>query len=156
MSATTSAGQPEPTPAEDPHGAPWWLGLAVGGGIFLFGLRGFIVDEAQTQPMDWLKWVLGGLLSHDAILAPVAIVVGWLLTRLVPVAVRGGIQGTLAVAATVVVMAYPVLRAEGREPDNPSLLPLDYGKNLAIVIAIILVAGVALTFARAARRRTRT
>lgn len=158
MSATTPTDESkhDPTASEDPHGVPWWLGLAVGGAIFAFGIRGFVEDELQTRPGDWLKWVVGGLFTHDAILAPVAIVAGWLLTRLIPVAVRGGIQATLAVAATVVVMAYPVVKAAGREPDNPSLLPHDYGKNLAIVVAIILVTGVVLTFARAAQRRSRT
>ena len=42
-------------------------------------------------------------------------------------------QATLAVCAVVVVMSVPVLKAVGRRPDNPSLLPHDYGRNLAIV-----------------------
>ena len=45
------------------------------------------------------------------------------------------------------------LRSDGREADNQSLLPHDYGENLAIVLAAILAGGVLRTLTRAARER---
>jgi len=45
----------------------------------------------------------------------------------------------------------PVVLVKGRAADNPSLLPHDYGRNLAIVLALILVAGLLITLARARR-----
>jgi hypothetical protein len=145
---------PEPTPAADappPSGLAWRVGLAVGGAIFAFGLYGLLHNARQTVPADVLKWIAGALVLHDAIVAPAVLVAGVALTRILPAAIRTGIQATLAVCAVVVVMSVPVLKAVGRRPDNPSLLPHDYGHNLAIVIAVILAGGTLLTLVRARR-----
>lgn len=139
--------------SETPSGPAWWIGLIVGGGVLTFGLIGLITNSAQTRPSNMVKWVVGGLIAHDALVAPAVIVASFLLARLLPAAVRGGIQATLAVCAVLVVMSVPVLKAAGRDPNNPSLLPSDYPQNLAIVLAIVLIGGVALTLLRAARRR---
>lgn len=143
-----------PAPAEaTPSATAWRLGLAVGGAVFAFGLYGLLHNAAQTVPGNVVKWIAGSLILHDAILAPAALVAGLVLARLLPAAIRAGMQATLAVCAVVVVMSVPVLRAAGRRPDNPSLLPHDYARNVAIVIAVILVGGTLLTAVRAARAR---
>lgn len=142
--------------SETPSGPAWWLGLIAGGGVLTFGFIGLMTNSAQTRPGNMVKWVVGGLIAHDAIVAPAVVAISFLLARLLPAAVRGGIQATLAVCAVLVVMSYPVLKAVGRDPNNPSLLPLDYPRNLAIVLAIVLVGGVTLTLLRAARRRRPT
>ncbi len=138
---------------ETPSGPAWWIGLIIGGGVFTFGLIGLMTNSSQTRPGNMVKYVVGGLIAHDALVAPAVVIVAFLLTRLLPAAIRGGIQATLAVCATLVVMSIPVLRGDGRDPNEPSLLPYDYPRNLAIVLAIILVGGIALTLARAARQR---
>lgn len=138
---------------ETPSGLAWRLGLAFGGAIFAVGLYGLLANAQQTRPGNMLRWVAGSLVAHDAILAPAVLVAGFLLSRLVPAAIRGGLQATLAVCGAVALMSVPVLKAVGRQPDNPSLLPHDYGKNLVIVLGVILAAGTLLTFARAARTR---
>ena len=139
----------EPTPS----GTAWRVGLAVGGTIFAFGLYGLLHNSAQTVPLNVLKWTAGTLILHDAIIAPAILVAGFVLARLLPEAIRAGIQATLAVCAIVVVMSAPVLKAAGRRPDNPSLLPHDYAQNLVIVIAVTLVGGTLLTLARAGHAR---
>lgn len=139
--------------SETPSGPAWWIGLIVGGGVLTFGVIGLMTNSAQTSPANMVKWVVGGLIAHDAIVAPAVVIASFLLARLLPAAIRGGIQATLAVCAVLVLMSYPVLNAAGRDPNNPSLLPLDYPRNLAIVLAIILVGGVTLTLLRAALRR---
>lgn len=141
--------------AEVATGPPWWLGLLVGGSVFAFGLVGLLHNDGATRPGDWVKWVLGSVIAHDAILAPAVLVAGFLLTRLLPVPIRGGLQATLAVCGAVALMSVPVVMAEGRRADNPSLLPHDYGENLAVVLAVILAGGVLLTLVRAARRSRR-
>ncbi len=147
---------PEAPPAledETPHGASWWLLLLAGGAIFAFGLYGLLHNSTQTRPGDWIKWVGGSVIVHDALLGPVVLVAGFLLARLLPPAIRPGIQATLAVCGVVAIMSVPVLKHAGRRPDNPSLLPHDYAANLLIVLAVILVGGIALTLARTARDR---
>lgn len=149
-----AADEPISTAEEaTPSGIAWRVGLAVGGAIFAFGLYGLLHNAAQTVPANVLKWMAGALILHDAIVAPAVLAAGFALTRLLPAAIRAGLQATFAVCAVVVVMSVPVLRAVGRRPDNPSLLPHDYGQNLAIVIAVILAGGTLLTFWRAARAR---
>ena len=141
----------EPRAGEDLEGAPWWLGLAAGAVVFGFGVAGLLRNRLQTRPGDWLKYALGSIVVHDALLAPVVLVTGFALVRLAPRALRGGLQATLAVAAVVALMSIPVVRADGRRADNPSLLPSDYGRNLVIVLAVIVAAGALLTLVRARR-----
>ncbi|HEY1537901.1 MAG TPA: hypothetical protein VGF63_00780 [Solirubrobacteraceae bacterium] len=142
-----------PHDAPDPSATALRLGLAVGGAVFAFGLYGLLRNSAQTVPLDVLKWIAGPLILHDALVAPAVLAAGLVLARLLPVAIRAGMQATLTVCAIVVVMSVPVLKAVGRRPDNPSLLPHDYPQNLAVVIAVILTGGTLLTLARAARAR---
>jgi hypothetical protein len=54
------------------------------------------------------------------------------------------------VAGSVALVAIPVLGGWGRRPDNPTLLPRDYGLGLAIALAVIVAAGL-VGAARAAR-----
>ena len=60
-----------------------------------------------------------------------------------PINVRSVRAVAAAATALYVVLAYPLIRRWGRRPTNSSTLPLDYGRNLAIVIAVVwLLAGV--------------
>ena len=151
MATVEPATRPHDEPA--PSGTAWHFGLAVGGAIFAFGLYGLLHNSVQTVPSNVLKWIAGSLILHDAIIAPAVLVAGFALSRLLPMAIRAGMQATLAVCAVVVVMSVPVLVAVGRRPDNPSLLPHDYGQNLLIVIAVILAGETTLTIIRSARAR---
>ena len=135
-----------------PTGPAWRLGLILGGALFAFGVVGLLRNATQTLPGDWLAWVVGAVLVHDVIVAPVVLACGFLLARLVPASSRGVVQATLAVCATVALMSVPVLVAAGRRADNPSLLPHDYARNLAIVLAAILAA---VALERAIRRLAR-
>jgi hypothetical protein len=147
--------EPTTRPPDDtpPAGTEWRAGLAAGSAILAFGLYGLLHNSAQTVPANVLKWIAGSLILHDAILAPAVLATGLVLTRLLPAAIRAGIQATLSVCGAVAVMSVPVLKAAGRRPDNLSLLPHDYGRNLAVVIAVIFVGGTLLTLARAARAK---
>lgn len=140
---------------ETPSGKPWLIGVLVGGAIFAFGLFGLLRNARATIPSDWFTYLLGSLIVHDALLVPAVLLVGFLLSRFTPAAIRSGLQGTLAVCGVVALMSVPVVMAEGRRADNPSLLPHDYGRNLAIVLALILAAGMVLTVVRAASARRR-
>lgn len=154
MSARELAPESSAADAEEaPSGAPWRIGLIVGATIFAIGLVGLLHNARETRPGNWLEYVAGALIAHDALLAPAVLASGFLLTRLVPAAIRSGLQATLAVCGAVALISIPVLKAAGRQPDNPSLLPHDYGTNLAIVLALVFAAGMLLTLGRAARAR---
>jgi len=73
------------------------------------------------------------------------------LVRVVPARARSVVQGALIVTATVLLVAYPMVNGGGRLPDNPSILPLDYPRNLVIVLVVVW-AITAMLVVRAARR----
>ena len=127
----------------------FWAGAVVGLGVVVFGLLGLLDHIPDTT--NWALWFFGGLLIHDAIVVPTVAVVAVLLGWLLPVRVLPVVQGVLVVAIVLTLVAIPVVGGWGRLANNPSLLPLDYGRNLAIVLGLVVAAG-ALLVVRAVRR----
>ncbi|WP_141575307.1 hypothetical protein [Actinomadura sp. WMMA1423] len=134
-----------------------WKATAYTGGLALiaFGLNG-IVEEVPFA--EWAKWFAGAAVLHDAVLVPAVLAAG-ALTGLVPAGQRRVVRAALVVGGCVTAVAIPVVLAYGRRADEPSRLPLPYGRNLAIVLgfiaaaAALAVAARALTARRAAGRR---
>jgi hypothetical protein len=58
----------------------------------------------------------------------------------------------MVVTGLLTAVALPVVLGFGRRPDNPSQLPLDYGRNLVLVLVLVWVAVAVLAFARNRRR----
>jgi hypothetical protein len=75
------------------------------------------------------------LVAHDAVWMPLVLLTGRFVRS--PAA-----RVACAVAAALTVAALTMAQGFGRTSDNPSALPLDYGRNLALVLAA--VAGIAL------------
>lgn len=130
-----------PAARDAPGGALFWLSSAVGGGILLFGVLGLLRHQAQTVPSNWLTFVLGAVVAHDALWAPAVGLASLLVVRLIPARVRPALQGTLLVSAAVVLVSIPVLTGRGRNPNNPSILPGHYGTALLEVLAVVWAAG---------------
>ena len=127
---------------------------AVGVGFVGIGVRGILAHSHDTHPRSWITWVVAAALAHDLILAPVIGVVGVLVGRLVPRRARAAVQIGLLVSGCVLVVGLTaVLTPGGRHySDNSSLLPLAYGRNLVIVLAIVWTA-IAVAIVIASRRR---
>ena len=121
------------------------LGFLVLGGALLW----------QNIPHDtYLNlgiWLAGGLIAHDLLLAGLVAGGGWFVSKYVPGRVRPYVQSGAIVAGCVIVMSIPVLIAGGRTPSNPSLLPLNYWLNLAIVLGIIALVTAVVAFVRLRR-----
>jgi hypothetical protein len=111
--------------AEPLSGWRWWTGLAVGGGVAGFGLAGLVRDAAKTMPLVWLGWLVGLLLVHDLVVAPLVHLVGRRLRDRAPDAWRWPLQLGLVVSAVLVLASLPVLYGVGRtaQPGNASVLP---------------------------------
>ena len=89
-------------------------------------------------------WFIGAGIVHDALLAPVFVLVGFATTR-VPHAARTPIRLALAASALLTVFAWPLVQGWGRRAANPSALPLDYGRNLVVsLVAIWFVTAIAV------------
>ncbi|MFC8507299.1 hypothetical protein ACFU3J_08050 [Streptomyces sp. NPDC057411] len=117
-------------------------------GVALVGLGAWLV-AAEPDPLGVLAWLVGALVLHDGILAPLVLAVGLLL---VGRRRRGLLRGALLVAGSVVLVTLPLLVRPGAPP-NPSALPLPYGRNLLIVLAAVaVVTGVSIAVARGRER----
>jgi hypothetical protein len=131
-----------------------WIGLALGAPVMAFGLGGLLENSRATRPGTWLRYLIELLTLHDGILVPATIAAGFLLARVVPNPVRPPLQAGAIVSGTVTLASIPVLGGYGRLANNPSILPLDYGRNLAIVVGAVWA--VALLAAARAWRANRT
>lgn len=124
------------------------IAYVVGCALMLTGVAGLLADPGDNQPVGWALWFAGGVVAHDLVIAPLVFVAGRALRGL-PGTVRAG----LLVSVLVVAGTLPVLLGLGRKPDNPSILPLPYGRNLLLVLAVVWAAtGVATGVVLVARR----
>ncbi len=110
------------------------LGYGLGGGLVVAGIVGLVADARLTDPLGWALWFGGLIVAHDGVLVPLVLLAGVAVGRLrEPSPVRAG----LTVAAVLSLVALPMVAGIGRRADNSSLLPLDYGRNLLVVLGLI-------------------
>jgi hypothetical protein len=120
------------------------------------GAWGLVSEADRTRPADAARFVLGLAVAHDVLVAPLVVLAGWVVARVVPVSARAPVQVALVASAFVVVFAFPFVRGYGRVVTNPSILPRDYGRGtVAVVAAVWTVAAVALLAGQFRRRRAR-
>jgi hypothetical protein len=106
-------------------------------------------------PTSWwpglLLWLVGGVLLHDAVLAPVVVLVGLALRRVVPEAARGPVVVGAVVLASVTLVAVPALGRFGARPDNATLLDRPYAAGWLAVAGLVAVVVVLATVVRSRR-----
>jgi hypothetical protein len=141
-------------PPEPLAGWRWWTGLAVGGAVGLFGLAGLLRDATKTMPLVWLRWLIGLLLVHDLVLAPLVLLAGRRLRDRAPEAWRWPVRLGLITSGVLVLAGVPVLVGVGRrtQPHNASVLPGNYPLALAAVLGVVWLGVLALGI-WASRRR---
>jgi hypothetical protein len=86
-----------------------------------------------------LLFLIAVLVLHDGVWLPLVLVAGAVLDRLVPARHRPPVRIAAIVAAALTVAALPLALGLGRSAGNPSALPLDYGRNLTLVLAGVVV-----------------
>jgi hypothetical protein len=102
----------------------------------LYAVGGALADPG-LDPVGVLVFLAAVLIAHDAIWMPVVLVAGVVLTRLVPHRHRPVVRAAAIGAASVTFVALPLVLGFGRSADNPSALPLPYGRNLVFVLLVI-------------------
>jgi hypothetical protein len=127
------------------------IGLAVGIPVMAYGVRGVLVDAADTNPGELARWIVGAAVVHDLVLIPLVAVAAWGLGRLVPGRWWGPVRAGLVVTGALCLVAAPFLAGFGRDPGNPSLLPRDYAAGLVTAVAVVWLA-VAAWLAAVTRR----
>jgi len=136
---------------------PWWRWLFVlpGLGAVLYGVYGLLTAGSRVPLGSWLTWFVGSALIHDLVIAPIWIGLGWLAARLLPASARPAAVAGVAVAGLLAIVALPFVLGVGADPANPSFLPREYGRNLLLVDAgVLVVAAVWAAVATIRARRT--
>jgi hypothetical protein len=125
-------------------------------GVGLGGYGAFrLIELGWDNLVATLLWLAGGVLLHDAILAPLAVAVAALATTLLPRTVRGPAAAGFVVLGSVTLTAVPVLGRFGARADNPTLLDRDYTTGWLLLAAAVLLAVAAFSTVFARRGRTR-
>jgi hypothetical protein len=109
-----------------------------------------LAERGLGDLVDVGLWLAGGVLVHDALIAPVTLLVVAVAVRVVPGRWWAPAAAWLVVVGTVTLVAVPALGRFGAEPDNPTLLDRPYWTGWALFAT--LVAGAALCWG--IRRRT--
>ena len=133
----------------------FWPALAAGWALIAVGIVGMFSQRDRTTPFQLVRYVIGFLLVHDLIVAPVVIGVGWLVTRFVPAVARGPLRAALALSALVVAFSWPLLRRYGEHATNDSALPLDYRRTVPAVLAVVWLVALGVLAARVVSVRRR-
>lgn len=147
----TTPTSDRPPSATAPSGRLFWSTAAVGGLVVLYGVRGVLHDAGATHPAALARWFIGAGVLHDAVWVPVLAVGAW-LTAWLPASARNPMRVGLAVTAVAAIVTWPFVQGWGRRATNPSALPLDYGRNLVLVVVVVWFAVIAVIAARVRRR----
>ena len=118
-------------------GPLFWVSAAAGWAVIAFGLRGIFQHSIDTRPADLARFVVGGALLHDLVVAPLVILAGVLVARYVRARSRAVVQAALVVSGVVALFSYPLVRAYGLALNNPTSLPHNYARNLLVVLGVV-------------------
>lgn len=125
---------------------PRWpviTGAITGTALAAVGVVSLLREPADTNPAAVLRWVVGLAVVHDVVLVPAVLVVGVVVRRWAPSA---WLAAALLVSGVVTLVAFPFVRGYGRLDDNPSILPRNYARGLALVLVLswLIALGAAL------------
>lgn len=127
-------------------------GIAVMG----YGVVRLFQEPLVPDPWDVVRWMAWALVLHDAGFAVAVFAVGALVMRVRPrhrpgPGTRRIVLGALAVGTAATVIALPALLAP-RPTANPTVLPLDYARNIGLVWAVVAAVTVVVLLVRAGTR----
>lgn len=136
---------------------PPWPVLAVGGAVMGYAIVGAWRDLGGDF-RGWALWIVGADLAHDAIVAPLACLLGALVARVVPAGrARAHVQAGLVGSAAMLAVTWIPLRGWGGNPANTTIRPLDYTSATLTALALVwTVAAVSAAVATVRSRRIRS
>lgn len=133
------------------YGALFWAGVAVGWAFIAFAIWGVFHTAPESKPVALAEWILGGLLVHDLVVAPLAFVVGYATRRRLRGAARAGAQFGLIVSALILAYAFPLLFGFGRRASTATVQPQNYTLSVIVVLSAVWVVAFAVVLVRARR-----
>lgn len=123
--------------------------------IMTYAVAGAVTDP-DLNAAGALAFLAAALIAHDALWMPVVLLAGAALTRVAPRRHRRTVQVVAVIVAVLGILALPLALGVGRPADNPSIQPLHYGRNLALVLILVVGGPLLAALARSLVRRART
>ena len=125
----------------------WRIILMTSGTVVgLFGALRLLVGTPVTNLLVLAAWMIGAVVIHDGILAPVVVAVGWAVGRVVPARARRYLQAFLVSGGLVTIVAVPLVARRGTQETAKAILQQNYGAHLTLLLGL-LAAGSLLTYA---------
>ena len=131
--------------------------LVTGVGFGLWGVW-LMRDFTSEQLVSMGTWLAGGVILHDAVIAPVTVLLGVVAARLLPGRTRSVAAIAFLVWATLTVAFINVLSGQGGKPDNDTVLHRPYGLSWIVLTLVIAAIAAAVAYRRrptAAQPRSR-
>jgi hypothetical protein len=125
----------------------------VGVAVMAVAVWGILRDRGETDPLGLAIWLGGGVVLHDFVLAPVVLLLGVGVVRVVPASMRAPVVVGLVSAGTLVLVGVPIVLASHRQVANPTVLPGNYLLGLVGALAAVAVLTAARVGWIAVRRR---
>jgi len=126
--------------------------IASGAAFIAYAALGALFDP-DVKVIGVLIFLVAVLVLHDGVLLPLYIGIGAIVGRVVPATIRTPVRIGLVLSLAVTLVALPAVLGFGRSADNPSILPLHYGRGLLVILGLIWAAIGATVAVRARRRR---
>jgi hypothetical protein len=127
--------------------------------LLVLGLVAGVYGLVRLLDLGWANtratgvWLVGGVLLHDAVFAPLVLVLSVLAVRRVPRARLAPWVVALVVLVPVTLVGVPELGRFGADPRNATLLDRHYWWGWWVLVTLVVAAVVAGT--AVARRGTR-
>lgn len=124
--------------------------ILVGVGVLALAFGAYtLVDTVALRRLPGVVlWIGAAILLHDAVISPVVFGLG-VLTRRAGHRVSGSIivtvQAAIVLGSLLTLIVLPAIVAQGLGPKNPTVLPLDYARNLGLFWLGVAVAGAVLS-----------
>jgi hypothetical protein len=128
----------------------WLLGFIGLVGI-AWGARLILINQRISKPFKLLEWLIAAVILHDGILVPATLVLGTIITVVIPPRARRYVQGALIAIALVTAVAVLEIYRQGDQEPSLSLLQQNYAAHLALVAAIIAAITAVAYFVRVLR-----
>jgi hypothetical protein len=127
---------------------------AFGVWVASIGLRALLRGHPFAANAPVGRWLIGGVLAHDAIIAPTVFLLGAVTVRLAGPRIRQALAAVLLIGGSALIVGLPDVLRKGHNA-NPTVTPLDYTRNLIIVLLAVVGGVVLTTSANGLRRRRR-
>lgn len=120
---------------------------AVGVGLALWGLW-LMRDFTREQLTSEAFWLAGGVVLHDAVLAPVVVLLGYGASRLLPGHFRSSTATAFLIWATLTIVFLPVLSGQGGKAGNDTILGKPYVLSWVVMTVVLIAYAVVVALIR--------